>query len=165
MSTAQRIQLPDGSIVNLPGGGSKEWRLIKTVTVSEPVVSLLFDKDEDGNPFEVEEIFVYGKNVVVDTSVTQGSLILNKYNGNGTTLNSFFTGQSKSFFFYSCWRGLRIVESQSSTYNLAGSAQSGSANRIIEYDPTYGELEKITKVGVGNQGSNFTSGTMYFYAR
>lgn len=163
MSTAQRIQLPDGSTVNLPGGGSKEWRLIKTVTVSEPIISILFDEDEYGNPFEVDEIFVYGKNVVVDTSATQGSLILNKYNG--STLNSFFTGQSKSFFFYSCWRGTRIVESQSSTYNLTSAAQSGSANRIIEYDPTYGELEKITRVGVGNQGHNFTSGTMYFYVR
>ena len=131
--------------------------------MSEPVVSLSFDKDEDGNPFEVEEIFVYGENVVVDTSAAQGSLILNKYNG--STLNSFFTGQSKYFFFYSCWRGVRIVESQSSTYNLAGSAQSGSANRILKYEPVFGELEKITRVGVGNQGHNFTSGTMYFYAR
>lgn len=160
----KQFEMPDGSIVNLPGG-SKEWRLIKTVTVSEPVVSLSFDEDEDGNPFEVEEIFIYGENVVVDTSATQGSLILNKYNGNGTTLNSFFTGQSKSFFFYSCWRGVRIVESQSSTYSLNLTAQSGIATRIIEYDSKYGELEKITRVEVGNQGHNFTSGTMYFYAR
>lgn len=35
MSTAQRIQLPDGSTVNLPGGGS--WNLIKTVTTEEEV--------------------------------------------------------------------------------------------------------------------------------
>lgn len=156
------FMMPDGEIVNLPGG-SKEWRLIKTVTVSEPVVSLLFDKDEDGNPFEVEEIFVYGKNVVVAASAVQGRLIINKYTG--STLNSFFNQQEKTFFFYSCWRGVRIVESQSSTYSLVSIAQSGSANRIIEYDSTYGELEKITRVGVGNQGHNFTSGTMYFYAR
>lgn len=148
-----QFRMPNGEIVNLPGG-SKEWRLIKTVTVSEPVVLLSFDEDEDGNPFEVEEIFVYGKNVVVDTA-TQGYLILNKYSG--STLNSFFTGQSKSFFFYSCWRGVRIVESQSSTYNLASTAQSGSANRIIEYNPDSGELEKITRVGIANQGHNFTS--------
>lgn len=131
--------------------------------MSEPVVSLSFDEDEDGNPFEVEEIFVYGKNVAIATSSAQGALILNKYIG--STLNSFFNGQSKSFFFYSCWRGVRVVESQSSTYDITTSAQSGSAKRILVYDQTYGELEKITRVGIGNQGQNFTSGTMYFYAR
>lgn len=146
------------------GGGAAEkpWRLLKTVEITEPAVSVLFDKDDENNSFEVTEILVYGKNVVVDANV-QGSLILNKYHG--TTLNSFFGQNSKSFFFYSFWAGVRVVQSQSSTYNLTSTAQSGSANRIIEYDPTYGELEKITRVGVGNQGHNFTSGTMYFYAR
>lgn len=43
MSTAQRIQLPDGSIVNLPGGGSKEWQLFQTVTGDGETLNFSWD--------------------------------------------------------------------------------------------------------------------------
>ena len=43
MSTVQRIQLPDGSTVNLPGGGSKEWQLFQTVTADEETASFSWD--------------------------------------------------------------------------------------------------------------------------
>ena len=42
MSIAQKIQLPDGSIVNLLGG-SKEWQLFQTVTADEETVSFSWD--------------------------------------------------------------------------------------------------------------------------
>jgi hypothetical protein len=37
-------------------GGSAEWRLIKTIEITEDTAQITVTKDEDGNPFSLEEM-------------------------------------------------------------------------------------------------------------
>lgn len=154
----KQFEMPDGSKIWIPKYG-EEWKLVKTITIDEPVTSVRFNTGDDGNPFEVEEVFVYGKNVKTD-SATQGLLLFNQYYS--TSLNDFFNTTAKSFFIYSSWKGVRFTESMSSTYDLTMTAQSGASSRIVTAD----NVQKITALGIRAQvARQFTSGTMYFYAR
>lgn len=88
MSTAQRIQLPDGSIVNLPGGGS--WNLIKTVTTEEEVsyisenlggqyssVLLIFENVWSGSGGKATSISFNGNTPSINTNSVSGREYIN----------------------------------------------------------------------------------------
>lgn len=62
-------------------GGGKEWRLINKFTIeTEDLVKIYFDKDLDGNPFELSEVLIFG-------------------DGRNATTNSGSTGVSVFFRF------------------------------------------------------------------
>lgn len=154
----RQFEMPDGSNIWIPMYG-EEWKLVKTITIDEPVTSVKFNTGDDGNPFEVEEVFVYGKNVKTD-SATQCFLLFNQ--GYCPSLNNFFNTTAKSFFIYSSWKGVRFTEALSQTYDLTTTAQSGVSSQITTAD----NVQKITALGIKTQNTQqFTSGTMYFYAR
>lgn len=45
---------------NPPAGGEKLWRLINTISLTEPARTVLVSQDSDGNPFEVNELLIRG---------------------------------------------------------------------------------------------------------
>ena len=154
----KQFEMPDGSNIWIPMYG-EEWKLVKTITIDEPVASVKFNIGDDGNPFEVEEVFVYGKNVKTD-SATQGWLLFNQ--AHFPSLNNFFNTTAKSFYIYSSWKGVRFTEALSGTYDLTTTAESGVSSQIVTAD----NVQKITALGIKTQYTEqFTSGTMYFYAR
>lgn len=41
------------------GGGSSEWKLLKTISLEEDTKYLEFDRDNDGNPLDCREVFIH----------------------------------------------------------------------------------------------------------
>ena len=54
----------NGQLFTVPGsggGGSSEWRLLKTITTEADVQEITFDTDNEGNPFLVKEIHMWSE--------------------------------------------------------------------------------------------------------
>lgn len=154
-SSAKTITIPNGG-----GGGEKEWRLMRTISIAEAVASVSISQDDNGNAFEVEDIFIYAPKDVITSANTQLIVMFNDNEGNSSSLNDFLGTTAKSLFYESYWSGMRVSRMGSMTYDFAGAAGNAAIVRLNAAP------QKINKIDLTLQGSTtFTAGTFYIYAR
>lgn len=154
-SSAKTITIPSGG-----GGGEKEWRLLRTISIAEAVASVSISQDDNGNAFEVEDIFIYAPKDVITSANTQLIVMFNDNEGNSSSLNDFLGTTAKSLFYESYWSGMRVSRMGSMTYDFAGAAGNAAIVRLNAAP------QKINKIDLTLQGSTtFTAGTFYIYAR
>ncbi len=78
--------MPAVPAIDIPipgGGGDAPLRLIKTVTLEETVKTITIDADNDGNAFEVSEIYIQ-TNATNSEDQTAATSISFRFNGEGT---------------------------------------------------------------------------------
>ena len=78
--------MPAVPAIDIPipgGGGDAPLRLIKTVTLEETVKTITIDTDNDGNAFEVSEIYIQ-TNATNSEDQTAATSISFRFNGEGT---------------------------------------------------------------------------------
>ena len=46
--------------VDIPSGGGEKWRLVRTITLEENVTAIDISEDNNGNPFALKKIRIYG---------------------------------------------------------------------------------------------------------
>lgn len=147
----------DGIVVPTEvGGGSKNYRKIAEVTISEEVSSIFINKDINGNPFEITEYFVYGTDVKA-TGATQICTSFNTtstYYRGWTGINGFIDATTaKSIYMESIWMGRRILRLNSS--------QWGNGTLTVMHKPNndqYGNVEKISSINLITNAHPFSQG-------
>ena len=141
------------------GGGTSDWRLIKTIEITEEVASISFDSDDDGNPFEVESLLIYAGLTVKTSRNSQFIVSMNNTTDVITSSNNFVGTTGKSIYWETHLAGLRVVVMGSSTYDFKNVASNASAVRLSAAAP-----QKITSVKLMLQGTTtFTAGKFYIY--
>lgn len=119
------------------GQSEKKWRLIKEVTLSEDVNSIIIDKDVNNNSFALEELMILGR----DVKASNSSQLMVSHSQGGTivtTLNDFINTTSKSLYVKLSHIGnYFLVQSRSSTYNIFGIAGDRIADRFSNFHILY----------------------------
>lgn len=160
------VEIPQGG-----GGGAsveKQWRLLNTVTLTEPVSAIEILTDSDGNPFEISEFAVYAPLGVVASENSQ--LFIGVIDTNQThnwqkissTANGFLGTNSKSILIKSDWVGGRYTVCTSGTYDVDKAALTVGTVRFSRDSMKY-----IGGVKIYAQYSSvtFNEGTFYLYGR
>ena len=139
-------------------GGSKNYRKIAEVTISEEIGNIVINKDMNGNPFEITECLVYGTNVKA-TGAAQIITSFNSTNFNNwgwTGINGFIDSTTaKNIYMESIWIGRRILRLNSS--------QWGNGTLSVMYKPNndqYGNVEKISCINLIAPMQSFSQGTI-----
>lgn len=174
----------DGSAplsVNIPSGGTggasveKQWRLLNTVTLTEPVSAIDILTDSDGNPFEISEFAVYAPLGVVASAASQ--LLIGAIEPGAefdetnqtyywksivSTANGFLGTNSNSILIKSDWVGGRYTVCTSGTYDIAAVALSVGTVRFYRDN-----MKDIGGVRLATQYTSITinDGTFYLYGR
>ena len=162
MSTAQRIKLPDGSTVNLPGGGSKEWQLFQTVT-GDSETGFFEYTNLDFTELYFIATGLYNINETTPSGVTieindiqEGLLDTQKSNGKSDTKNQTLHLKFNGLF----WETLKTQPS-----NNAESYYNSFGNPTVPYSNNVG-TEKCTKLKFNsNPNYRWAGGTIKIYAR
>lgn len=142
------------------GGDSvKEWRFIKKVEINESTEKIVVSSDENGDPFELEELLIYSDQNVTAASNSQLMLFLDGVMAS-TSVNSFLTTSPKSILYKTEWCGVRLSQSLSTTYPITGVASSGANYRISTISNRY-----FKKIELAGQQTPIETGTFYFYGR
>ena len=119
------------------GQSEKKWRLIKEVTLSEDVNSIIIDKDVNNNSFALEELMILGR----DVKASNSSQLMVSHSQGGTivtTLNDFINTTSKSLYVkLSPIGNYFLVQSRSSTYDICGVAGGGMGDRFSSFHILY----------------------------
>ena len=149
MSTAQRIKLPDGSIVNLPGGG---YELVASVKTEEEVSRIAL------SGFEANELLILMSLKKVGTESFVPVLTLN---GKWTAGNAYLNINSSlpnSFFQSFC------VNVYAKDGNAMINVLNNNATNIVYGNHNY---EKATSIEIEKTGTpNYAVGCeVYVYAR
>ena len=166
----------DGSAplsVEIPSGGTggasveKQWRLLNTVTLTEPVSAIEILTDSDGNPFEISEFAVYAPLGVVASEASQlliGAIEpgADYWKQIANTTNGFLGTNSKSILIKSDWVGGRYTVCTSGTYDVAGVPLPVGAVRFYRDN-----MKDIGGVRLATQYTSITinDGTFYLYGR
>lgn len=144
------------------GNGEKEWRLLQTVEITEPVASFEIDKDSDGNPFSVNEIHILGSNITASAGTNPRFFYVNgqpDYEPTHQIINGSFTDSAKYWNFYAFSHGKLAVFTLTSQWN----------NGALQYVPVNREIpgSKISyfKLMVQFSGQTFNTGTFKIYGR
>lgn len=141
------------------GGDSvKEWRFIKKVEINESTEKFVVSSDENGDPFELEELLIYSDKNVTAASNSQLLLFLDDME-TSTSANAFLTTSPKSILYKTEWCGVRLSQSLSATYPITQVALSNAAYRISTISNRY-----FKKIELKGQKS-IETGTFYFYGR
>ena len=174
----------DGSAplsVNIPSGGTggasveKQWRLLNTVTLTEPVSAIDILTDSDGNPFEISEFAVYAPLGVVASAASQ--LLIGAIEPGAefdetnqtyywksivSTANGFLGTNSNSILIKSDWVGGRYTVCTSGTYDIAAVALSVGTVRFYRDN-----MKDIGGVRLSTQypSVKINDGTFYLYGR
>lgn len=149
----------DGIVVPTEvGGGSKNYRKIAEVTISEEVSSIFINKDINGNPFEITEYFVYGTDIKA-TGATQICTSFNTtatYYWGWTGMNGFIDATTaKNIYMESIWIGRRILRLNSTQWN------NGTLSVIHKpNNDQYGNVEKISSINLIACTYPFSQGTI-----
>lgn len=149
----------DGIVVPTEvGGGSKNYRKIAEVTISEEVSNIFINKDINGNPFEITEYFVYGTDIKA-TGATQICTSFNTtstYYWGWTGLNGFIDATTaKNIYMESIWIGRRILRLNSTQWN--------NGTLSVMHKPSndqYGNIEKISSINLVACTYPFSQGTI-----
>ena len=152
----------DGTISASGGNGEKEWRLLQTVEITEPVASFEIDKDSDGNPFSVNEIHILGSNITASAGINPRFFYVKgqpDYQPTHQIINGSFTDSARYWNFYAFSHGKLAVFTLTSQWN----------NGALQYVPVNREIpgSKISyfKLMVPFSGQTFNTGTFKIYGR
>lgn len=152
----------DGTISASGGSGEKEWRLLQTVEIAEPVASFAIDKDADGNPFSVNEIHIVASNITVSADMNPLFFYAKdqpSYQPTHQIINGSFTGNAKYWNFYAFSHGKLAIFTLTSQWN----------NGALQYVPVNREIpgSKIAyfKLSVQYSGQTLNTGTFKIYGR
>lgn len=138
---------------------TSDWRLIKTIEITEEVAYISFDLDDDGNLFEVESLLIYSGLTVKTSGKSQLMVGMNNTNVINSS-NSFVGTTEKSIYLETHWAGLRVAVMGSSPYDFKTVASNASTVRLSAAP------QKITSVKLMLQdGNKFTAGKFYIYGR
>ena len=167
------MEIPSGGT----GGASveKQWRLLNTVTLTEPVSAIDILTDSDGNPFEISEFAVYAPLGVVASAASQ--LLIGAIEPGAefdetnqtyywksivSTANGFLGTNSNSILIKSDWVGGRYTVCTSGTYDVAGVPLPVGAVRFYRDN-----MKDIGGVRLATQYTSITinDGTFYLYGR
>ena len=140
------------------GDDMKEWRFIKKVEINESTLGIVVSSDENGDPFELEELLIYSDHDVTASGNSQLLLFLDDI-GASTSVNSFLTTSPKSILYKTEWCGVRLSQSLSATYPITGVAIANASYRISTISNRY-----FKKIELKSQNS-IETGTFYFYGR
>lgn len=155
VDAAGALWTPPGS----GGGSDKPWRLIRTIEITESVAVIVISEDENGNPFEVSDIFIYAP---IGVKTSQNSQFIVYLNGNGdvSSTNSFFGTTAKSAIWFSTFFGIRFNVSGSSTYDYKSTAGTLNTARLID------GREQVVRIALSLQdAATYEAGTFYIYGR
>ena len=152
-----------GALFTMPGSGGgteKEWRLIRTVEITEAVSSISISTDEEGNAFELDEFLIYAP---LNVTASQNSQFVVSANGKEfTSGNNALGTTAKSVLVYNEWKGARLHTVGTSTYDYASVAGNVAARRILMGDA----CRTVTGLKLsGQSGATINSGTFYIYGR
>lgn len=172
-SEPMSVEIPSGGT----GGSSEEnqWRLLNTVTLTEPVSAIEILSDSDGNPFKISEFVVFSPLGVVCSGNSQ--LLIHAIEPGAefddlqqtyywkqisTTANGFLATNSKSILVKSDWVGGRYTVCTSGTYDVNGIALPVGTVRFSS-----GSMKDIGGVKLSTQYGSITinEGTFYLYGR
>lgn len=152
----------DGTISASGGGGEKEWRLLQTVEITEPVTSFEIDKDSDGNPFSVNEIHILASNITASTGMNPQFYYVKGqpwYEPTHQIINGSFTDTAKHWNFYAFSHGKLAVFTLTSQWN----------NGALQYVPVIKDIPGSTisyfKLTTQYGGQTFNTGTFKIYGR
>ena len=155
------------------GSADKSWRLIRDITTEEDVRSIVFDTDDSGNGFELDEIYICTNATNISTQTAAGAFCVNA-NGKsisfGTTTPSSIgfgkAGESgRNWMWMHNLNPLIVLHGVWVTTN--SSAQKNTyciqPNIFGESENPYAFGEKISKVDIGcaNSGSTFAAGSRF----
>ena len=167
MSTAQRIQLPDGSTVNLPGGGAKEWQLFQTLTLDIQTTSYEWDG------LDFTEFFFDCTGVKNGHKSTDSVVEVYTNDERTTNIQSFHTLSTNAQDNYRqqvhikynglFWEEVRMVNSSSDT-SMYYAYQYSSPQRTYLKHTGVGVCENL-KIKTGSGVYIATGGTIKIYAR
>ena len=152
-----------GALFTMPGSGGgteKEWRLIRTVEITEAVSSISISTDEEGNAFELDEFLIYAP---LNVTASQNSQFVVSVNGKDfSSANNALGTAAKSVLAYSEWKGARLHTVGTTTYDYVSVAGNVAARRILMGDA----CRKVTGLKLsGQSGATINSGTFYIYGR
>ncbi|MBP3389439.1 MAG: hypothetical protein J6K98_06140 [Clostridia bacterium] len=152
-----------GALFTMPGSGGgteKEWRLIRTVEITEAVSSISISTDEEGNAFELDEFLIYAP---LNVTASQNSQFVVSVNGKDfSSANNALGTAAKSVLVYSEWKGVRLHTVGTTTYDYASVAGNAAARRIVMGDA----CRTVTEIKLsGQSGATINSGTFYIYGR
>ena len=146
------------------GGNEKEWKLLKTIKITEPVAQIFIDEDDDGNPINITDMMITTPLNVVCSGESQ--LIIqfnNKISTTFSTENSIVGPKTKSLYYKSWYEGVRVLLSAGSTYSFGSVASEIGKLRTSNNN----DCKTITsiKIIVTSVGKNLTAGTFYIYGK
>lgn len=159
MSTAQRIQLPDGSTVNLPRGGVEPYQKIADITTESEVHAITINEDMEGNPLEFTDFVM---KILSVTTATSHQLCNVKITQDGVTreMPNMFQSQSSSTSlndnWWQCvWNSGLVVMSGRGNGGYMSIGNVVSSNYVL-ITPN----KKITKISVSPASAqiNFMAG-------
>ena len=128
----------------------KEWRLIAKRTISEETSRIDITTDDDGKPFECNELVVMAKLRGNQKGVTP-IFLLNK---GWTNRDPYMTGEK----LYSEWDAQYTVKA----YMQCGLKRQEYSTKTIWYET---QEESISSYSIVAQDGNFASGTVYIIGR
>lgn len=140
------------------GDDMKEWRFIKKVEINESTEKFVVSSDENGSPFELEELLIYSEQNVTAASNSQLLLFLDDIAAS-SSVNAFLTTSPKSILYKTEWCGVRLSQSLSATYPITNVALANASYRISAASNRY-----FKKIELRSQNS-IETGTFYFYGR
>ena len=77
--------------VDMPsGGGGERWRLVRTITLEENVTSIDISEDNDGNPFALKKIRIYGNTLGTGSGGQLRINVANKGDDKHSILGPYF---------------------------------------------------------------------------
>lgn len=128
----------------------KEWRLITKRTISEETSRIDITTDDDGKPFECNELVVMAK-LRGNQKGVKPIFLLNK---GWTSSDAYVTGEQ----LYSEW---------DVQYTVKAYIQCGLKRQEYNAKTSWHETqeESISSYSIVTQGGNFTSGTVYIIGR
>lgn len=146
------------------GGNEKEWKLLKTIKITEPVAQIIIDEDDDGNPINITDMMITTPLNVVCSGESQLNIQFNNETSmTFTTENMIVGSKTKSLYYKSWYEGVRVLLSAGSTYSFDSVASEIGKLRISKNND-YKTITSI-KIIVNTVGKNLTAGTFYIYGK
>ena len=164
-----------GALWTAPGGGSadKPWRLIRNITTEEDVRSIVFDTDDSGNGFELDEIYICTNATNISTQTAAGIFCVN---ANGKSI-SFGTTTPSSIGFGKAgesgrnWLWMHNLNPLIALHGVWVTTNSAAQKNTYCIQPNifeksenpYAFGEKISKVDIdcANSSSTFAAGSRF----
>lgn len=141
--------------VDMPSGGSGEFRVIRQLILSEQTDRVDITVDDDGKTFELSEIYV---NALVQSYNDANEEVNFLPNGRWTTLDPYITSVTKTSKSSDTWKNQMIFHAVFALGGelLAYQLSAGSGNPKSKFMPGQAVLTKVSIAGKFAVGCKFT---------